>query len=268
MASPRLLRDKYEATMGKRHDKGLTLIGRMPQSGVTVYEKQGKTVVRPSQNSSTPHRCSMKQFIQRQRMRHSIALWHELSQCHTMFTEHQSDYSGFVALANKLPAVFVDKRLADHKASFLMPDLPVSEGRLLAVKQHLGEVDGAVAFITNLKKKDVRPGVALWLYTAEQHVEYGVPKVSFEDRKVKKTELVETEGGLALVGEEYADDNKGWALVLIEGKRCSTQGIVTRCTLYEQYTTKESLLAAAKSHSNRKMKIELPPENVIVIDAG
>lgn len=199
-------------------------------------------------------------------MRHSIALWHELSECDTMFSEHQSAYSGFVALANKLPAVFVDKNMADHKASFLMPDIPVSEGKLLTVKEHLGEVDGIAALITNLKKKDLRPGVELRLYTAEQRVEYGIPKVSFEDRKVKKSELVETEEGLALLGDEFADDNKGWAMVLITGKRCSTQGIITRCTLYEQYTTQEALLAAAKSHSSRKMKIELPPDNVIIID--
>lgn len=252
--------------MGKRHDKGLTLVGRMPQSGVTFYEKQGRIVVRPSQNGSTPHRCTLKQFIQRQRMRHSIALWHELSECDTMFSEHQSAYSGFVALANKLPAVFVDKNMADHKASFLMPDIPVSEGKLLTVKEHLGEVDGIAALITNLKKKDLRSGVELRLYTAEQRVEYGIPKVSFEDRKVKKSELVETEEGFALLGDEFADDNKGWAMVMITGKRCSTQGIITRCTLYEQYTTQEALLAAVKSHSSRKMKIELPPDNVIIID--
>lgn len=222
--------------------------------------------MRPSQNGSTPHRCTLKQFIQRQRMRHSIALWHELSECDTLFSEHQSAYSGFVALANKLPAVFVDKNMADHKASFLMPDIPVSEGKLLTVKEHLGEVDGIAALITNLKKKDLRPGVELRLYTAEQRVEYGTPKVSFEDRKVKKSELVETEEGLTLLGDEFADDNKGWAMVLITGKRCSTQGIITRCTLYEQYTTQEALLAAAKSHSSRKMKIELPPDNVIIID--
>ena len=252
--------------MGKRHDKGLTLVGRMPQAGVTFYEKQGRIVVRPSQNGSTPHCCTIKQFIQRQRMRHSIALWHELSQCDTMFTEHQSAYSGFVALANKLPAVFVDKSMADHQASFLMPDMPVSEGKLLTVKQHLGEVNGVAALVTNLKKKDIRHGMELRLYTVEQCVGCDTPKVSCEDRKVKKSELVETEGGLALLGEEFADDNKGWALVLIDGKRCSTQGIITRCTLYEQYTTQEALLSAAKSHSNRKMKIELPPDNVIVVE--
>ena len=147
-----------------------------------------------------------------------------------------------------------------------MPDMPVSEGKLLTVKQHLGEVNGVAALITNLKKKDIRPGMELRLYTVEQCVGCDTPKVSCEDRKVKKSELVETEGGLALLGEEFADDNKGWALVLIDGKRCSTQGIITRCTLYEQYTTQEALLSAAKSHSNRKMRIELPPDNVIVVE--
>ena len=104
--------------MGKRNAKGILLIGRMPQSGVTIYEKQGKTVVRTAHNSSKPRRCTLKQFIQRQRMRHSIALWHELLCCDPMFTEHQSAYSGFVALANRLPAVFVDKSLADCHLNF------------------------------------------------------------------------------------------------------------------------------------------------------
>ena len=244
--------------MGKRQVKGLSLIGRMPQSGVTIYEKQGKTVVRTAHNSSKPRRCTLKQFVQRQRMRHSIALWHGLSLCDTMFTEHQSAYNGFVALANRLPAVFVEKNFMDSYASFLMPDIPVSEGKLLTIRQHLGEVDGVAALIANLDKKDIRQGMELRLYTAEQRVEHGVPRVFFKVKKVKKNELIEAAEGVALVGEEFADHDKGWALVLVDGERCSTQGIVTQCTLYEQYTTQEALLAAAKSHSNRKMKIELP----------
>ena len=243
--------------MGKRQNKGLSLIGRLPQSGITVYEKQGKTIVRTAHNSSKPRRCTLKQFVQRQRMRHSIALWHALSLCKTMFTEHQSAYSGFVALANRLPAVFVDKNAAQSHASFLMPDIPVSEGKLLTVKQRLGEVDGVAALIADLQKKDLSHGLKLWLYSAEQHIEYGTPRVYFHFREVKDNELVETTGGLALVGDEFADDNRGWALVLTDGKRCSSQGIVTRCTLYKQYTTQEALITAAQSHSNRKMRIDL-----------
>ena len=69
--------------------------------------------------------------------------------------------------------------------------------------------------------------------------------------------MIEAAEGVALVGEEFADHNKGWALVLVDGERCSTQGIVTQSTFYEQYTTQEALLAAAKSHSSRKMKIDV-----------
>jgi len=97
--------------MGKRQTKGLSLIGRLPQSGVTIYEKQGKTIVRTAHNCSPPRRCTLKQFIQRQRMRHSIALWHKLSQYDPLFTELQSAFSGFVALANRLPAVLSTKTL-------------------------------------------------------------------------------------------------------------------------------------------------------------
>lgn len=243
--------------MGKRQTKGLSLIGRLPQSGVTIYEKQGKTIIRTAHNSSKPRRCTLKQFIQRQRMRHSVALWHALSLCKTMFTEHESAYNGFVALANRLPAVFVDKNDAYGYASFLMPDIPVSEGKLLTIRQNLSEVDGVAALIADLQKKDLSRGLKLWLYSAEQHDEYGTPRVYFHLREVKDNELVEATGGLALVGDEFADDNRGWALVMTDGKRCSSQGIVTRCTLYKQYTTQEALITAAKSHSNRKMRIEL-----------
>lgn len=233
------------------------MIGRSPQAGFTIYEKQGKRIMRVAHNSSRPRRCTLKQFIQRQRMRHSIALWHTLSWCDTMFTEHQSAYSGFVALANRLPAVFVDKDLAKHNASFLMPDIPVSEGTLLPIKQYLDEVNGVTALITNLKKSDIRQGAELHLYTAEQKVEYDYPRVYFEVRKVAKDELTETENGLALVGEDFSNTNKGWALVLVKGKRCSSQGIVTNCTLYQQYTTEEAMMKASESHSNRKMRIEI-----------
>lgn len=204
-----------------------------------------------------PNRCTLKQFEQRQRMRHSIALWHALSWCNPMFTEHQSAYSGFVALDNRLPAVFVSKRDALNNASLLMPDIPVSEGTLLPVKQYLGDFNGVAALITNLKKSDIRQGVELHLYTAEHKIENGYPRVYFEVRKMTKDEMTETDNGLAIVGEDFSNPNKGWALVLVKGKRCSSQGIVTNCTLYQQFTTEEAMIAAAKSHSSRKMKIDM-----------
>jgi hypothetical protein len=41
---------------------------------------------------------------------------------------------------------------------------------------------------------------------------------------------------------------KGWALVKVMDDRCSRQTIVTRCTLYQQYTTEDALEAAADSY--------------------
>jgi hypothetical protein len=45
-----------------------------------------------------------------------------------------------------------------------------------------------------------------------------------------------------------ADEKKGWALVKVVDDRCSPQTIVTRCTLYEQYTTEEALERATDSY--------------------
>jgi hypothetical protein len=56
------------------------------------------------------------------------------------------------------------------------------------------------------------------------------------------------DGQLALVGEEFAGDMKGWTLVRVIENRCSPQTIITRCTLYQQYSTEEALQTAAKSY--------------------
>jgi len=64
--------------------------------------------------------------------------------------------------------------------------------------------------------------------------------VRFSKRDVSRREMTVVDGRLALVGEEFADDMKGWALVRVIDDRCSPQTIVTRCTLYEQYTTDET----------------------------
>jgi hypothetical protein len=67
-------------------------------------------------------------------------------------------------------------------------------------------------------------------------------------REVSRLEMSVLNGCLALVNEEFAEEMKGWALVRVIENRCSPQTIVTRCTLYEQYTTEEALQVAAKSY--------------------
>ena len=72
--------------------------------------------------------------------------------------------------------------------------------------------------------------------------------------------MAEVDGCLALVGAEFADTMKGWALVAAvcssTGEwRCSPQGLVTRCTYYEQFTTDEALQTAAQSYGGLTDKI-------------
>ena len=60
--------------------------------------------------------------------------------------------------------------------------------------------------------------------------------------------LCVVDGALAVVGNGLEDPMNGWALVRVEGDRCSTQTIVTRCTYYERFTTDEALEAAVKTY--------------------
>ena len=213
----------------KDHKKpmGLMLTGRMPKSKVTIYCRQGEFVMR-SVHSEGKRSNSRQQFIQRQRMRHSIALWKALKPCQPMFTHGKTNYNGFITLANQLPAV------------------PVSDGTLPPIKQWLGEVDGTAALITNLKADTLRDGEKLMLYTATQSARSMI--VSFKVREVMLDEFVEVDGCLSLVDNDFSDEMKGWALVRVNGELCSSQGIVTHCTYYEQFTTEEALQKAAQSY--------------------
>ena len=225
---------------------GLVIPGKVRIGGVTFYKRQGQVIGRVS-NSMEKRSNTLAQFKQRQRMRHTIALWKMLRFCETMFTERGNAYQNFASLANRLPAVYVERILMDQ-ASFLMPGIPVSDGTLPTLQQELGEVDGVPALKTGLKYGEPHFNEKLWLYTAEQKIESRLPRVRFSKRDVTWSEMTVVDGQLALVGEEFADDMKGWALVRVIDDRCSPQTIVTRCTLYQQYTTEEALQVAAKSY--------------------
>lgn len=231
----------------KSTSKGLMLIGSLRKAGVTTYMKQGKMITRVS-NSDERRSNTLPQFVQRQKMRHTIALWKTLKYCKTMFTERQTAYQNFASLANRLPAAFVPNDGVMTGASFLMPGIPVSDGKLPAIHEQLGEIDGAAALMTDLKGEDWTSQTKLLLYTAEQHLEGEMPRVRFSVRKVSWEEMSFVDGHYVLKDEAFADNMKGWALVLVKGNRCSPQTIVTRCTLYQQYTTKEALEKAADSY--------------------
>jgi hypothetical protein len=183
-------------------------------------------------------------------MRHAVALWKMLRfSCKVlMFTQRKTGYQNFISLANRLPVVYVPDTGLMGQASFLMPDIPVSDGTLPMVKQELGEVDGTSALLTDLKENDRTHHAKLRLYTATQAIENEMPRVRFSMREVSWWDMTVVDGRLALVGDEFADEMKGWALVKVVDNRCSSQGIVTRCTLYQQYTTEDALERAADSY--------------------
>lgn len=230
----------------KSTPKGLILTGSMPRSGVTIYERNGRLVARTA-SSSGKRSNTRAQFIQRQKMRHTIALWKTLKYCDVIFTQHQTAYLNFASLATRLPVVFIP-RGGINEASFLMPGIPVSDGTRPVIRQQLGEVNGIPALQTDLTESDLTFHTKFRLYTAEQTMAGEMPRVRFSMREVKWSEMTAVDGGMALVNEEFADETKGWALVLLSGERCSPQTIVTRCTLYQQYTTEEAMEKAADSY--------------------
>ena len=225
---------------------GLQIPRKMRLWGSTVYVRQGQVIARPARQHEKRSN-TLPQFKQRQKMRHTMALWKMLRFCETIFTMRRNAYQNFASLANRLPIVYV-KRVTMHQASFLMPGIPISDGVLPSFEQKLGEVNGVPALITNFTLKELYSNTRWFLYTARQNIECDVPRVRFSRREIYKENFVVEDGHLALVGEEYADDMKGWALVMVKKDQCSPQTIVTRCTLYQQYTTQEALEAAADSY--------------------
>ena len=226
---------------------GLVIPNKLRIAGVTFYKRQGQMVGRVSKPSSGKRSNTLPQFVQRQKMRHTVALWQMLKSCDVMFTGPRNAYQEFASLANRLPAVYVKKDTM-RQASFLMPGIPVSNGTLQTENVRLGEVDGAPALITGLKAVEWPRYERLLLYTAKQCVEDGLPRVRFSMHEISRSDMTVVDGFYVLKSEEFADDMKGWALVDVVNDRCSPQRIVTNCTLYQQYTTEEALEEAADSY--------------------
>ncbi len=227
--------------------QGLTITGRLEKSGLTFYIRNGKQIAR-SAKSEQPKRRTRKQFVARQQMLHSTRLWTSLKLAGTpLFPAKPTAYARFLSLMRRTEVVFLPQRGKLDGATILLPEIPVSEGLMPTVKQELGEVDGSAALITNLSRNSLRKGDKLILYTLTQNIQW-TPRVFFSRREVTPNEMTETADGLALVGDEFADDMKGWALVHVHGKRCSTQTAVTHCIYYKQFTTEEALQEAAASY--------------------
>ena len=170
-----------------------------------------------------------------------------LKDCKPMFTGEKSTYAQFASLANSLPAVFFPRRGMDG-ASLLIPGIPISDGSLPKVLQHLGEVDGVPALISNLPVNDLQRGEVLRLYTLRQCIERRTPRVRITMETLSMASIEVVDGCVALVDEQFSDDMSGWALVRVDGDRCSPQEVITRSTYYEAFATEEALLSAAETY--------------------
>ena len=227
---------------------GLLLNGSLKQSGVIFYLRNGQTVMR-SAHTNQPKRRTRAQFIARQQLSHSSRLWTQFRwAADPMFEGGSTAYNRFITLMRRTPVVFIPRRGPLSEATLLLPGMPVSDGVLPVVEQRLGEVDGSPALLTSLAKDDLRRGDKLRLYTLRQCVDNKRPSVLVSAIELKASDFQTVDGHLALIGNEFADDMAGWAVVHIQGAKCSSQQVVTRCTYYESFTTEEALLAAAATY--------------------
>ena len=131
----------------------LGFIGRIQGKGVTFYRRGGKTYARIS-TRKVPNRQSVKQFINREKMRHSIALWHCFYSSDKPLMETSGSltaYNAFLRANSALPTVYLTKQQARQGASLLMPGMVVSEGRLPAVEYDFAVLEsGERVVLTNL----------------------------------------------------------------------------------------------------------------------
>ena len=139
--------------MAESKDNILGFIGRIQGKGVTFYRRGGKTYARVSTRTA-PNRQSVKQFINREKMRHSIALWHCFYSSDKPLMETSGSltaYNAFLRANSALPTVYFTKQQARQGAALLMPGLVVSEGRLPAAEYDFAVLEsGERVVLTNL----------------------------------------------------------------------------------------------------------------------
>ena len=103
---------------------------------MTFFRRGGKTYARTSTRKA-PKRQSVKQFINREKMRHSIALWKSFYTPYEPLMETTGTttaYNAFLRANSVLPTAYLTKQQARQGAALLMPGMVVSEGRLPAVE--------------------------------------------------------------------------------------------------------------------------------------
>ena len=139
--------------MAESKNNTLGFTGRIRGAGVTFFRRGGKTYARVS-TCTAPNRQSVKQFMNREKMRHSIALWHCFYSSDKPLMETSGSltaYNAFLRANSSLPTVYLTKQQARQGAALLMPGMVVSEGRLPAVEYGFVVLEsGERVVLTNL----------------------------------------------------------------------------------------------------------------------
>ena len=163
--------------MATINNNGLNFTGRIKKSGITIYNRNEKTIARTA-TSYQPKRRTRKQFVARQQLSHSSRLWTIMKWSgETLFPAKPTGYARFMNLMWHTKVVFLPQNDTLSEATLLLPRMPVSEGVLPVIEQRLGEVNNTAALITDLTRVKLRPTDKLILYTLRQVVEYDRPKV-------------------------------------------------------------------------------------------
>ena len=115
--------------MAENRNKTFGYVGRIRGVGVTLFRRGGKTYARTSTRTA-PNRQSVKQFMNREKMRHSIALWHCFYVPYKPLMEtsgNLSAYNAFLRANSALPTVYLTKQQARQRVALLMSGMVVSE---------------------------------------------------------------------------------------------------------------------------------------------
>lgn len=278
--------------MAIRKNNLIVLKGRLEKEGLTFYQRGGTTVIRQA-TSEQPHRRTRGQFEARQRMANCTSLWKALRLAtEPVLSGGKSSYGRFCTLMRKLPVTYLTKDERKRGAKLLLPGMPVSDGMLPDIEYWLGEVEGLPALLTSLRLKEGARSMAsslygrgaelkrderLCLYRLVQtaKVENGklTPRLNVNvevldydvcqgGQPFADIELRDVDGRLALVGDVLGDEMRGWALVRMLEDKASSQKVVTRCSLYEQYLSEEAFNRAAQSYGGLTKTPLLTPDDM------
>jgi len=146
-------KNKYTSNMAKDNSKSTAFVGRIKGLGVTFYQRGGKVVSRIG-TRKTPSYMTQKQFVNREKMRRSMALWNCMSDGGKPLMEApegQTAYNVFLKANAQLPTAFMTKEQARQKSALLMPGIVVSSGRLPQLEYEFAVLeDGHRVVLTNL----------------------------------------------------------------------------------------------------------------------